>query len=433
MGLNNLPEQVFEISIRQWLGAGLNLPEPLPRNETKTPFQLNVSTLGASRVEVIEVSNGTFVTSFKTTESVSETTSTLEKIYLNHLDVLTLNKVRLVFDSQDDSLKFSFQGKQFILSEFSHLAFSEPYQSFLIPAISLMPEVLQLVVNLIKHLNENPIGIVETEAFPGGMLEPLEVNKYLILPDIVLLPTLPDTSLCWGSSHCIPLSQYAWLVYSGHGKAAIISDPYSSDEPMDGKKRKGGKGGKGKKIAYTSVPLAKTGFQFSNIGNGGIGTGSGSGDNDPPERETDYSITPPADKNEFEDDDTRYYQVPTDDEAEELDAQARSDQERTGNALLTRDAVQGRRNGRQLLDVVGGEAEGTRQSPPNPPAPPEATVVPNQEPTVTETTVNTFDTNSWIPDDGEEIVVNPDPGSKGQLPKGMSSRERDTFINIDDI
>ncbi len=77
VNLNDLPVQVLEVSIKQWLEAGFNLPEPFPQNGTKTPFQLNVTTSGTYRIEVSEASEGRFVTAFKVSEGVSKTTSTL--------------------------------------------------------------------------------------------------------------------------------------------------------------------------------------------------------------------------------------------------------------------------------------------------------------------------------------------------------------------
>ena len=114
-----------------------------------------------------------------------------------------------------------------------------------------------------------------------------------------------------------------------------------------------GKNNKGKKTVYSPAPASYTNFRVGNTGNGGLGIGAGGEGNDPPERETDYSRTPPSDKNEFEENDDVNFQSPTDDEAEEQDAQSRSDRERSEDTRLTRDAVQGRRGERQLLDVVG--------------------------------------------------------------------------------
>ncbi|WP_153301795.1 hypothetical protein [Endozoicomonas arenosclerae] len=424
--LNDLPQQVLEINVAQWLQAGFNLPVQMPNNETKASLELNVSTSGNTRIQVSEASNGVVVTTFKASEGLAKTTSVLEQDYLKLLNILTLNNIKLVFDSQDNALSFSFQGNTFILSEFSDAELSDPHQSFLISSVSLMPEVLQLITSLIQYLNEYSLAGATT--FPGGTLEPGDVNEYYVLPGTDLFPTSLNTSFCTGSSYCIPLSQFAWLVYSGQGKAAIIGDPYHSDEPMDGKK-----GGK-KKTAYKPAPAGFTNFRVGNTSNGGIGIGNGSnsgddGDGEKP-RETDYSRTPPAAKNEFEDDET-YFQSPPDDDANERDAQLRSDQERSGNALLTRDAVQGRRNGRQLLDVVGGESEGSKEASPKPSAPPEAPTAPDQGPPETGTVVTTFDADTWLPDDDEETII--DPSNKGRLPKGMSSREQDLFINIDDI
>ncbi|WP_252176147.1 hypothetical protein [Endozoicomonas sp. 4G] len=290
----------MELTEAQWTDTFFYQPEALPLSNTKTFLQVNVATAGSSSIEISEADKGVFVTAFKTAERTSKTTSALEQVYLNHLDILRLNKIRLLFDSQENSLRFSFHGKTFIISEFSDSEISEPHHSFLVPAILLMPEVLQLVVNLIQHLNEHPDGLEGKEAFSGGVLKQAEVNEYFIFPDMTLFPTYPSTSLCKGSSHCVPLSQYAWLVYSGHGKAAIISNPYSSDEPMDADNGKQGEGGEAKNSAYAPLPAGYTNFRAGNIGSGGsIGAGSGGEDNDPPERTTDYSRPPPEDRNEF--------------------------------------------------------------------------------------------------------------------------------------
>lgn len=290
--------RLSEIPKVQWTDELSYHPET-PLSETKKLFQLNIATAGASCIEISEADDGVFVSAFKDAEGTSKTTSASEQVYLNHLDILRLNKIRLVFDSQFNTVRFSFHGKAFIISEFSDSEISEPYHSFLVPAILLMPEVLQLVVNLIQHLNEHPDGLEGKEAFPGGVLKQAEVNEYFIFPDMTLFPTYPNTSFCRGSSHCVPLSQYAWLVYSGHGKAAIISDPYSSDEPMDADNGKQAEGGEVKKPADTPPPAGSTDFRAGNIGSvGGIGAGSGGEDNDPPERATDYSRTPPEDIHE---------------------------------------------------------------------------------------------------------------------------------------
>lgn len=297
------PIQALEIPKAQRIDPVFYQPEASSLSKTKTFLQLNVATAGYSYIEISEADDGVFFTDFKSSETTSKTTTALEQDYLNHLDILRLNKIRLVFDSQDNTLRFSCHGKTFIISKFSDSGISEPYQSFLVPAISLMPEVVQLIVNLIRHLNEHPDGIEGEEAFPGGTLQQADVDKYLIFSDTALFPTYPDTSFCRGSSHCVPLSQYAWLVYSGHGKAAIMSDPYSSDEPMDADNGKEGEGGEVKKPAYAPLLAGSTDFRAGNIGiGGGIGAGSGGEDNDPPEKATDYSRTPPEDKNESDDD-----------------------------------------------------------------------------------------------------------------------------------
>ncbi|WOG27978.1 hypothetical protein [Endozoicomonas sp. 8E] len=418
---------------------------------------MNIATAGASCIEISEADDGVFVSAFKDAEGTSKTTSASEQVYLNHLDILRLNKIRLVFDSQFNTVRFSFHGKAFIISEFSDSEISEPYHSFLVPAILLMPEVLQLVVNLIQHLNEHPDGIEGEEAFPGGMLEQAEVNEYFISPDMTLFPTYPNTSFCRGSSHCVPLSQYAWLVYSGHGKAAIISDPYSSDEPMDGKKGKSGNGGGGKKTVYRPAPAGFTNFRVGSIRNGYIGLGSGGEDNDPPERATDYSRTPPEDRNDFEDNETSFL-LPEDDEADEQDAQRRSDLERSLFAILKRNAVPGRGidtvqiekfanfrgrfyrvnrgkgNWHQLKDDQSFESSDSKEASQKPSTPPpETPATSDQEPAETETTVVAPDTAPLLAKDEEEPVVSPGPSKRRELRKGMSSRERRSHISIDDI
>ncbi|WP_448215159.1 hypothetical protein [Endozoicomonas sp. 2B-B] len=293
------PIEVLKLPEAQWTDTFFYQPEASPLSKTKTFLPLNVATFGSSSIEISEADEGVFVTAFKVADRTSKTTSALEQVYLNHLDILRLNKIRLVFDSQFNTMRFSFHGKTFIISEFSNSEISEPYHSFLVPAILLMPEVLQLIVNLIQHLNEHPDGLEGKEAFPGGVLKQAEVNEYFIFPDMTLFPTYPNTSFCRGSSYCVPLSQYAWLVYSGHGKATIISDPYSSEEPMDADTGKEGEGGEVKKPAYAPLLGGFTDFRTGNIGSGGgIGAGSGGEDNDPPERATDYSRTPPEDRNE---------------------------------------------------------------------------------------------------------------------------------------
>ncbi len=456
----NLPHllQLSEAPKVPWTDELFYHPETPPLSGTKTLFQLNIATAGASCVEISEADGGVFVSAFKDAEGTSKTTPALEQVYLNQLDILRLNRISLIFDSQVNTMKFSFHGKTFIISEFSDSEIFEPYHSYLVPAILLMPEVLQLVVNLVQHLNEHPYGIEGEEAFPGGMLEQADENEYFIFPDMTLFPTQPNTGFCRGSSHCVPLSQYAWLVYSGHGKAAIISDPYSSDEPMDGKKGKRGNGDRGKKTVYRPAPAGLTNFRVGNVRNGYVGLGSGGEENDPPERATDYSRTPPEDRNEFEDDETSFL-LPEDDEADERDAQSRSDLERSTIARLNRNAEKGRRietvqiekfanfrgrfyrinhgkrSWKKLTDdqsVQFDESKEASQKPSTPP--PEAPATSDQESAETETTVMPPDTAPLlVAKDEEESVVSSGPSKNRELRKGMSSKERRLLINIDEI
>ncbi|WOG27981.1 hypothetical protein [Endozoicomonas sp. 8E] len=149
------PIQLLELPEAQWTDTLFYQPKASPLSKTKTFLQLNVATSSSSSVEISEADEGVFVTAFKTAERTSKTTSALEQVYLNHLDALRLNKIRLFFDSQNNSLRFSCYGKTFIISDFTDSEVPEPYQSFLIPTVLLMSEVLQLVVNLIQHLNEH--------------------------------------------------------------------------------------------------------------------------------------------------------------------------------------------------------------------------------------------------------------------------------------
>ncbi|WP_252177657.1 hypothetical protein [Endozoicomonas sp. 4G] len=410
--------------------------EPTANDRIKESLQLEVVTPSASTIQISKASNGVFVTDFKTSESDSRATSTSGQVYLNQLDTLTLNKIRLVFDTQDNTLRFSFHGNTFIIREFSDSELSEPYQSFLVPAVLLMPEVLQLVVNLIQHLNEHPEGIEGEEAFAGGMLEQTDVNEYLIFSDFPLFPTYPNTSFCRGSSHCIPLGQYAWLVYSGHGKAAIISDPYSSDEPSDGKKGKGSNSNK-RKTTYTPAPADFTNFRIGNTRGSyqrlGSGSSSDGEDNEPPRKPTDYSKTLPADKNDFEEfeeyDETNFL-IPTDDEAEQQDAQVRSDEEMSVNDRLTRRAVQGKRKGKLRLDILGVKSGSAKGASSRTPSPPETPCNSDQGSPETETTIDTPDTSAPLSDNAEKPV---DHSSKREQQKGMSSKERKQFVDIGSI
>ena len=421
------PARSITIPLEQWLGLGLDIPKQPERNNTEHPFQLNITAPEATVIEVTQNITGAYEFHFSSSTQRSEPEKTIEGYdYIQQLTLLAQKKVSFLFDPAADTLIFQYAGLQFVVEGHIEVDDAEPDRSLSIAAETLAENTLQSVTSLILFLDEHYDSMMPMMAFSGGIIEKtapdtysLEINPLLLSPPVAIDLTHSDHD-----QQCLSLSQRFRLIVSAPRQAAIVGDPSSKDEPVDGTKKSS------KKTKYTPAPnlsgFTVQGMQSTLGGSFGTGSNAGDDDNDPPDRIPRNTQTIPADKNDLEDDEEEaqntpestpsnlsHFEPPSDDEEEEDRAQERADRDTTRNAQLTRGALQGRRTGRQFLDVIR-EPSGRSNQPQVPPS--------NPKPSV-----------QLPPEDAEKPAGIETLPYTNNAPRELSRTERDKWIDIDGI